>query len=327
MKDLTIIAPIKDETCELVQRSITPLLTEIEGRDVEIILIDNSKYETHTFNHPQIRHIRNGRNAGVGKSFKQGVQLADSERILLMGIDVIIRNGWYERIIDLLDETPNTIFNAAMSGYTDMSEPFRQPRVIRYGAHILYKMTLADLPTHSVLKDDKKFSRILQAKWNAEEPGKGKYTAPLKCLLGACYWMHKSDFLKLNPWSHHKMWGVLEPWLSLQARCHGMDLTIVKDIEVAHYFGRSIIRPGRPDFQYFNQLWLAHTIFSDELRDELVYHLRYGGRDVKVEKLQVNNAMRMIKRLGPAVQKEREYNALHFKNGLITDISSFEKNM
>ena len=327
MKELSIIMPVLNEKLSLLKETLKPLLTGIKGKNAEIIIIDNSKYERHTFNHPQIRHIRNRHNLGVGLSFNLGVELTDSERIVLMGCDIQVQKQWYSRVIQSLDNHPSTIFNSRMSGYTDMSKSFRTPRAIRHGAFLLYKVTRDDLPTHSLLKNDPKFSKILQAKWNPNEPNPGEEYGSIKCLLGAFYYLHKSDYLKLRPWSHHKQWGSLEGWLSLLARAHGMKLMIDKKIEVAHYFGRLILRPGRPDFQFFNQLWMAHTMFSDSLRDELILHLRYGGNEKRIEKLNFNKAAVMIKRMHGAVQKERDYNNYHFKYGLIKNIETFEKYM
>lgn len=324
MKDLSIIFPVKDETKELVNKTLEPLLADMTGKDTEIIIIDNSKYEKHEFTHPQIRHVKNGKNVGVGLSFNQGVELADSERIVLMGCDILVQEGWYDRVIQTLDSHKNTIFNARMSGCTDTQEPFRTPRAIRHGAHILYKMTVNDLPKHSLLKNDKKFSRILQAKWNTREPNPGEEFGEIGCLLGAFYWMHKTDYQKIHGFNHHKMWGSLEPLLSIKARGHGITLLVDKRLEVSHRFSRSVVRPSRPDYQYFNMLLIGKTCFSDALYKEFENHLRYGGREEKIEKLNVNRARVMLKRVHGAIQEERDYNDRHFTNGLIKNIKNFE---
>ena len=108
------------------------------------------------------------------------------------------------------------------------------------------------------------------------------------------------------------------------ARRHGIKLVVDKNLEVAHYFSRSIVRASRPDYQNFNMLWMAHTMFSDSLRDELIEHLRYGGREEKIEKLNFNRAALIIKRMGGAVQKERDYNNYHFIHGLIKNFERWE---
>jgi len=323
MMDLSIIMNTKDEDRHVIDRTLKPLLEGIEGKDAEIIINDNSQYVKHFYDHHQIRHLRNQKNIGVGGGFNKGVEHSRSEFLVLLGCDTVVQDDWYDRVLQTLNDHPNTIFNAASSGFTHMSEPFRQPRAIRYGAHLLYKMTIDDLPTHSALKKDKKFSRILQGKWNPVEPDPGEELGAITCLMGAFYWMHKSDYIKLRGWNHHKMWGSLESWISIKARAHGMQLLVDKRLEAAHYFGREIVRPSRADYQYFNMLFIAHTMFHPEIAQELEYHLRYGGRETKIEKLQVNNARVMLKRMGGAVKTERDYNNRHFKEGLIRDIRKF----
>jgi len=325
MKDLTIIIPVKDELLPVLERTLAPLLTGIEGRNAEIIIVDNSLYETHTFNHQQIRHLKNGRNVGVGLAFNQGVGAADSERVMLMGCDVIIQDNWYDRVLQTLDDHANTIFCAVSSGYTDQSKPFRPVRVRRFGCHVVYKVTKDDIPIGSKLRNDPKFSRILQGKWNYFEPNPGQELGQIGCLMGALYWMHKSDYTRIHGWNHHRQWGTLEPNLSIRARGHGMQIMLDKTIEGSHYFSREIVRPSRGDFQYFNMLYLAHTCFSPSIAGELEYYLRYGGRDIKVEKLNVNKARVMLKRMSGAVTTERDYNNRHFTHGLIKDINNFEK--
>ena len=139
--------------------------------------------------------------------------------------------------------------------------------------------------------------------------------------------MQKSDYQKIRGWNGHVMWESLEPHLSIKARAHGMHLVVDNELEAAHYYGRNPDRPTRHDLQYYNMLFIAHTMFSDSLRDELVWNLRYGGREEKIEKLNVNRARKMIKRNNGLVQKERDYNNRHFKHGLISNWDKFNTEM
>lgn len=324
MKDLSIIMPVLDEKLSVLEHTLTPILTEIEGKNVEIIIIDNSKYQKITWDHQSIRHIRNGRNPGVGASFNQGVELADSENLVLMGCDVVTLPGWYDRVRITLFDNPPTIFNAACSGYNDDDPPFHKDKIIRYGAELLYTVGRSDLPDDSISKHDKKFSKILQGRWIDSDPDPDNDLTPIGCLMGAFYWMHKSDFVRLRGWNGHRQWGSLEPFLSIKARAHGMKILLDKKIEVSHYFGRDVMRANRQDFAFFNMLFIARTMFSPALADELEYFLRYGGRDELIEKLQVNNARKMLKRVHGLVSDERDYNQRHFDGGLIANIDQFK---
>jgi len=325
-KELSIIIPYMNDE-QYLETTIPVLLNGIKNKDAEVIIIDNGSFSPLQVSYPKVRVIRNQKNIGVGGAFNQGVELAQSNRLILMGCDVMTRRGWYNRVIKTLDEHPFTIFNCVSSGFSDASEtePFRPKRSKRYGAFILYKVRKQDLPGNSPLRNDPKFSKILQGKWNYRQPSQDEFI-PIRCLMGAFYWMHKDDFQRIHGWNGHRMWGTLEPFLSIKARAHGMNLVVDTKLETAHHFGRSVLRPGRPDLMYYNMLFAAHSMFSEALAQELEYYLRYGDREEKIEKLNVNQARVMLKQNRGLLMRERDYNNRHFIGGLIKSIEQFEEN-
>lgn len=321
---LSIIIPYLNDLVAL--RKIMPaLLQGVPPGEAEIIIIDNGSEQELVELDDRVRVVRNQINIGVGGAFNQGVVLSKADRLVLMGCDVIPQEGWYDRVMETLDGGPGTIFNCASSGFYDDKEPFHQSRNIRKGADLLYTVSKDDLPEKSPLRDDPAFSKILQAKWRYSYSKKELHN--VECLLGAFYWMHKSDYELIRGWNGHKMWGSLEPFLSIKARAHGIKLIVDTKLEGAHYYGRSIGRPFRMDLQYYNMLFMAETMFSDALRDGLVEHLRYGGRDEKIEKLNVNKGLLMIMQHHGLIQRERQYNNHHFKHGLIQNWGWFQNEM
>jgi len=320
---LSVIIPALDDEKPLGM--ILPhLMDEMPADESEIIIIDNGSWNELKMDHPLIKIIRNRRNVGVGMAFNQGVETAQSENIVLMGADVIPNEGWYSRVLETLAYNWNVIFNCVSTGFTDGRDPFHKGRLFRYGAKMLYKVTKDDLPSTSPLQNDPKFSRILTAKWNDLEPDPGETFGIIECLLGAFYWMKKRDYQRLHGWNGHRMWGNLEPMLSVKARAHGMQLVVDKNLEAAHYYNRDV-GFRRLDLWYYNMLFMAHTMFSEALRDELVWYLRYGDRDELIEKYQVNLARKMIKADHGLVQAERDYNNRHFQHGLIANWERFQK--
>lgn len=320
---VSVIIPYLDDF-QTLSIAMPHLLHDIPVGEGEIIIIDNGSWVPLWFpEDPRIRIIRRSRNIGVGGAFNLGSQLAKAARIVIMGADVIPQEGWFNRVVETLDNNPSTIFNSVGSSFSDDREPFTGNPAKRYGAFLLYKVRKQDLPSSSNLHNDPKFSRILQAKWNYREP-EGEEFAEIGCLLGAFYWMHKEDYEKINGWNGHRMWGNLEPFLSIKARAHGMKIMVDKKLEAAHYYGRSV-SARRQDLWYYNMLFMAHTMFSDALRDDLVEYLRYGDRETKIEKLNVNQARVMIKRHHGLVQAERDYNNYHFKHGLIKNWDKFNQ--
>lgn len=322
---VSVIMPYLNDF-EVLDKTLWRLLEEIPEKHGEVIIIDNGSFEPlHLPLDPRIKIIRNRRNIGVGGAFNQGVEMARANKIVLMGCDTTPQKGWFDRVQETLKGNRNTIFNCVSSGYTGNQRPLRKSSLRRYGANVLFKVTMDDLPKASKLRDIPTYSHILQAKWNSGDPG--TELTPVHCLLGAFYWMYKKPFQKIHGWNGHQMWGSLEPFLSIKARAHGMHLIVDKGLEAAHYYGREVVRPSRPDLQFYNMLFMAHTMFSDALREELVKYLRYGNREEKIEKLNVNKAMLMIKRNAGLVRAERDYNNKYFKNGLIDNWEKFQEEM
>lgn len=312
MKVSVIIPCLND--AEILKQILPTVLVELPEKYGEVIVIDNGSAEPVELpEDPRVRVIRNQINVGVGGAFNQGAELAKGSKLVLMGADVIPGDGWFDRVLETMKGNSDAIFCAVSVN--------PQKKIKRYGANILYKMSTADLPDNSPNKDNPKFYRILQAKWNDDKPE--DYIATIECLLGAFYWMSKAKFKKIHGWNGHRMWGSLEPFLSLKARAHGMCLALDQGLEAIHTFGRPVTRPKRADLQFFNMLFMAHTMFSDALRDELVDYLLYGDGDEKLGRLNVNQAMHLLKRVSGLVAKERQYNNKHFKHGLISNWEKF----
>lgn len=324
MKVSVIIPFLNDH--EALQRTLRHLMPDVPGGHGEVIIIDNGSYEPLKLKEsPRLRVIRNRINVGVGGAFNQGVELSKADTIVLMGCDTIPQEGWFDRVLETIKGNENTIFNCVSSGFTGQQRPHRKSSRRRHGAHILFKVQKDDLPERSKLRDLPTFSHILQAKWNYGQP-ETEFT-PVKCLLGAFYWMNKKQYQRLHGWNGHRMWGSLEPFLSLKARAHGMHIMVDAGLEAAHYYGRDPIRPVRHDLQFFNMLFMAHTMFTEALRNDLIEYLRYGDREEKIEKLNVNQARVMIKRQMGLVLAERDYNNKHFKHGLIANWEQFNTEM
>ena len=82
--------------------------------------------------------------------------------------------------------------------------------------------------------------------------------------------MHGFDTVKGEQFRGHMKWGHLEPMLSLKAEMYGDGCRLYPDIEVGHVFGRKTEGARSAEYQYWNALWIAHTMLDKDLRDELL---------------------------------------------------------
>jgi GT2 family glycosyltransferase len=326
---LSVIIPYFNDH-EVLSKTIPFLIDEIEGKEVEIIIIDNGSHESLVVDGwPQVKVVWNSTNAGVGGAFNQGTQLfARSDRLVFMGADVIPAEGWVDRVIQTLDDSTDTIFSCTS---TEFVYDRKDDKIIhvdgkrRYGARIQMKIDRDDLPPDHRDRQFPKYHRILQAQWNYQRAD-GDFTR-VGCMLGAFYWMRKQDFIKLRGWNGHKAWGSLEPFLSIKARAHGMRILVDNKLEAAHYFGRKINRGSRPDIQYYNMIFMAKTMFSEALEEELIDYLLCGNGTEDLGRLNVKQALKMIKRHAGLIHTERNYNNKFFRHGLISNWQKFQEEM
>ncbi len=323
--ELSIIIPCLNDW-DVLKRNLPRILYGIPEEGAEVIIIDDG-----SFNHlpdqldPRVKIIRHEVTKGVGLSFNQGVEVAESCNIVLMGCDVIPQYGWYDRILQELNGGPPTIYCSVSSAFGEEVEPFSPSRIRRYGAKLLYTVTDEDLPDDRGRTDPHPYAKILQTKWNYTAPTTEEFSE-IECVLGAFYWMKKVDFQKIHGFNGHQRWGSLEPLLSIKAKAHGIDLIIDKNLETAHYYDRKIHRPVRADYIFYNMLFMAYTMFSDAIRDDLVDFLLYDDAGAKRGRLNVNQALKIIERHHGLVKAERDYNNRHFKHGLIKNWDKFNNN-
>lgn len=324
--DLSIIMPYLNDS-HVLSMTLPRILEGMPEEGAELIIVDDGSFEPLTFPwlHPRVKVIRHETTKGVGLSFNQGVEMAKSCNIVLMGCDVIPQEGWYDTVIQDLNGSTPTIYCSVSSGFSEGIEPFSALRTRRYGANLLYTVTDKDLPDDRKKNDPHPYAKILQTKWIYDFTMGERFT-DIQSLLGAFYWMKKEDFQKIHGFNGHSRWGSLEPMISIKARSHGMNLVIDKSLEAAHYYDRKIYRPVRADHIYYNMLFLASTMFSDALRDELLDFLLYDAAGTKRGRLNVNQAIKIIERNHGVVQAERDYNNRHFEHGLIKNWDKFNNN-
>ena len=320
---LSIIIPVHNESLELLTLVISNMNEGISPDDCEIVLVnDGSIYSdgTHQRLAKDLDHLKTGRNIkfidrkeqfGVGYSFDEGAKQAIGDILVLCGSDVFPpKRSWLKDVQNTVKS--NEIGCACSVGLQPGNYDINAEGLyLRYGAKILWTLTVDDLPKNSPLRKYPNYREIIGCKWAnkiSDEPYE------IDACYGAFYFIKKEfyqrmggfDTIERNHLHGFAYWGHLEAMLSLKVRVYGGKCVMYPDIKVGHIFGRlddknvASHRAVREDYHFWNRLWIAHTLLDDELRDECLNHL--------LPCLNLNQAKVWIRQNWDAVQRVRERN-------------------
>jgi len=143
---------------------------------------------------------------------------------------------------------------------------------------------------------DEKENQVFEGKW-IDEKTEDDYE--ITCLMGACYFFHKSWFLYIGGTKSLKMWGSDEPLLSLKTLLSGGNIRLTKSVKIGHKF-----RPASPyttevSYLIYNKLRSMYMTLPDNLYKQLS------------DKIQNDNdkiiALKMLERDKDEIEKEKEY--------------------
>ena len=283
---ISALIPVHNEDKTQLAVVINNLTAEFDFDELEIIIVnDGSCNPDGTFNPitywdfpwTNVQIINNTRQQGVGYSFDRAAEVAHGETLVIMGADTFAMPLWAKTLWTLQDNEIGCGCNVGLQpGNHDIT---REGLYRRYGAKILYTLTVDDLPKHSELRKDPDYRDIIESKWL---PKQGDEPYEIPCVYGAFYFMKREFYDRIGGWDTqegvpyrgHKMWGALEAHLSLKARVYGGKCMMYPALEVGHIFGRIddifAVRAIREDCKYWNKLFIAHTLLDDELRDEVI---------------------------------------------------------
>jgi len=107
--DLSIVT-VGWNTEVLLHECLTAVSATIENLSFEVIVVDNGSSDNSVQmvreQFPHAHLIVNERNLGFAKATNQGVSVATGTYVLLLNSDVVLQRGAVERMIDLLERTP-----------------------------------------------------------------------------------------------------------------------------------------------------------------------------------------------------------------------------
>ena len=315
---ISICIPCLNESEESLARVIENLTDGYNYSDLEIILWNDGSINSNGSFHPiddriipwtNLTILDSQKRYGVGHGFDRCVEYAYGDIIVLMGADVWPeRRKWLQYVKDMVkqQEIGCAVSVGLQPGNYDINA---EGLYLRYGAKILYTLTVDDLPKNSVLRKDPDYRDILEAKWM---PKQSDEPYEIECCYGAFYWLTKEFYQRIHGWDTimgrqcvgHSQWGCLEPHLSLKTKVYGGKIMMYPDMRAGHVFARldkdNPPRAFRNDLKWWNKLWVAHTLLDDELRDEVLVFPHPS--------LNLGQAQVMIRQNWKTVQETRQRN-------------------
>jgi glycosyltransferase involved in cell wall biosynthesis len=256
--ELSIIMPYHNEGKAFVLQTIDSIETTIDVT-YEIIVVDDCSDEPLKID--GVKVIRHKKNKGVGCAFDTGVEKAKSNNIFLMGSDIrFIANNWASKMVAEISKYPKALICTATIPLQydypeiDFETAKKYSKLDSHkGASILFFMG------SEVTRRD-----IIEAQWMPREflPLRSpNYIPPTECydvacILGAAYGCTKEWYKDIDGFWGHKVWGCLEPLISLKSILFGGQCLVAPHIETAHIFNPG---EGKHTSQYNYWLYKTHN--------------------------------------------------------------------
>ena len=263
---LTIVMAFLNEG-EEPRRTIESIYATAPEGSFRIIAVDDcSKYTTDRFEDlPAVRYVRNEKRLGTHASKHLGVSLAETPYILMIDAHMRFkRDNWVPKLLKALKKEHQTIFCTVCLGLNPDQQDVYHPKARYFGATLEW----VQQPTKG--KSVAPGKEIFEAKW---QQAKMWATYEIPCVLGANYAFSKAWFDHIHGLSGLKMWGSLEPYMSLKSWLAGGKCKILTRVEIGHIFRNQTPYTTASHYLYYNKLFICHTLFPAKNREMLLARL------------------------------------------------------
>jgi len=302
MNNLWIIIPFLNEG-HWIRDTIKSIYNSVNSKDIRVVALDDGSKDMTmeqsmalVKEFPNVKYVRNPVRIGVDGSRHKGVEMAESDYILVIdGHHKFWENqDWHSKIKECIDRNPKTIHCCTCLG-------------LGYGVdkieNHIGKYHAADLKLLTDQEKDRPFRSVIEPKWTSEKP---EQEYEVGCVLGANYFFNKQWFMRLHGLAHLKSWGTSEPFLSLKSYLAGGDCKINRGIEIAHHFRSEATYSTLCKDLCYNKIYVLKTIFPKDMEDVL---MKYIPKDRNY-----NDAMQMIEADKELIESERQYYQSIFKS-------------
>lgn len=278
---LSIIIPVLNDAIEL--NLTIESIRNTSPSTVEIIVIDDKSDVPVVVNDKTVKVIRLEERHGVGATRHIGATNAVSDYLLFIDSHMRFDPAWYNNIMTRLTSNPSKIvWCATCLGLDEECMDINKPKGAYYGARLaLY---------------EKNENQVFEGKWIPEKLG-NEYE--VSCLMGACYFFHKSWFFYIGGTKSLKMWGSDEPLLSTKTLLAGGTIKVVKDVRIGHKFRSEASYRTDTAYIIYNKLRSIKMLFSNRLYEELKSKIPDDNSK--------RRALEMLERDKTEIEQERQY--------------------
>ncbi|MBE3086029.1 MAG: glycosyltransferase [Bacteroidetes bacterium] len=259
--ELSIIIPYHNEGVEFISATLVSIRETIDIEDYEIIIVDDGSTEKIELSFPRTKIVSHVTNKGVGAAFDTGVRSAKSNNLFLMGSDIRFqKNKWASQMLEEIKQHPKafTCTSCVNINSENMDIEERKKVGVPTGATILM---FHDKKSNPRATDT--FRGIIEAKWLPFIPNRDIDSYEIPCILGAAYGVSKEWYNYVDGWEGHRLWGTLEPYISLKSWFFGGSCRCASRIHTAHIFKKTGTHGTPQDILMYNKMFTATVLFED----------------------------------------------------------------
>lgn len=303
---VSIIIAYHNEGQAFINETVKQIRETADLTDYEIIIVDD--HSGRKIDMPGAKIVRHAQNHGVGRAFDTGAHYAKSDNLIIMGSDIrFIANNWMSKLVAATEANPKSLICTSCVALNEskpqgMDIEYRRGINMRSGASLLARYNASKKPGKV------KHMSILAAQWlPLDRKQKGVIEVPV--ILGAIYGVKKEWYQYIDGFAGHRVWGTLEPLISIKSYMFGGNCLCHKDVETGHIFRVKSTHGVTQENVYYNKLWAAMILFDNPLRDRLISALP-NNRHVEAAKKLIDKQR--------ATNKHNEYKAKAVLSGAKT---------
>jgi polypeptide N-acetylgalactosaminyltransferase len=247
---ISVIITSLNEKNDILNKTIKSI-KETCNNQAEIIVIDDCSDHNIKLDYNDVFSIRNSERLGVAKSRDKGVKLAKNPYIFITDAHMIFKNGWYENVLKSLIDKPKSLYCGTCLGLSEEKFELKNCAGKYTGARLFFYET----------------NEFLDGKWTSGNGINKDYE--ISCIMGACYFMHRSWYDYIKGLEDLTAWGSDEPCLSIKTWLAGGEVRINEEVVVGHMFRHAAPYCTEIRKILYNKIRMIESFFPSEIANKL----------------------------------------------------------